>query len=291
MVLPSTRRDVGEVGPSSAKGHQVLKHLSIIEMAQLIKPWVSQPKRKAAFLSIPEIAGLHSKVVQIHAELVAAQPAGTSPSAELRAIIDEATQVDAVHDPLARAVHAGLVAERAYALASRPPAHERVRTVDDALARLFPDGLAIVNASFLAEAGNTARVAELLEREPGIAKLLASIPVHGFGDLSVVAQRRISAGKKLAKLEAQREDLEADQVTAPLGREAITRLRARWIRLVSQVLSLLELSDADPRDVARLRSPVLKASGRAGKRYGAPVEEAEAIAEADDVEEPLAVGA
>lgn len=260
----------------------MLKHLSIIEMAQLIKPWVSQPKRKAAFLSIPEIAGLHPRLVQIHGELVAAQPAGDSPSAELQAVIDEANQVDAVHDPLARAVHAGLVAERAYALASRPPALERARKADEALAKLFPDGLTIVNASFLAEAGNTARVTELLVREPGLAELLASIPVQGFGDLSVVTQRWIAAGKKLAKLEETREDLEADQATVPLGKEAITRLRARWIRLVSQVLSLLELSDADPRDVARLRNPILKASGRAGKRYGAPVEDAEALADADD---------
>lgn len=257
----------------------MLKHLSIIEMAQLIKPWVTKTKRKAAFVSIPEIAGLHAKVTQIHAELVAAQPAEASPSAELRAVIEQADAADVSHDALARATHGGLVAERGYALATRPPAVERARKVDDAIAKLFPEGLAIVNASHLAEAGNTARVGELLEREPAIAELLASIPVHGFGELSVVTQRWLAAGKQLAKLEEQREDLEADQVTSPLGKEAQNRLRARWIRLVSQVLSLLELSDADPRDVARIRGPILKASARAGKRYGAPAEPEEQLAE------------
>jgi hypothetical protein len=126
------------------------------------------------------------------------------------------------------------------------------------------------------------RVAELLEREPAIAELLASIPVHGFGDLLVVVQRWIAAGKRLAKLEERREDLEADRATAPRGKEAQNRLRARWIRLVSQVLSLLELSDAAPRDVARIRNPILKASARAGKRYDGPTGPGEALADGDD---------
>ncbi len=271
----------------------MLKHLTIIEMAQLIKPWVSQTKRKATFLSIPEIAGLHSKAVALYGELVAARSAQASPPPELQAVVAEADAVDVVHDALARASHCGLVAERAYALASKPPAVERARTVDAAIAKLFPDGLSIVNASLLAEAGNTVRVVELLEREPAIVELLESIPVKGFGTLAVVVQRWIAAGKKLAKLEEQREDLEADQATAPLGKEAQNRLRARWIRLVSQVLSLLELSDADPRAVARIRNPLLKASGRAGKRYGTPAAPEEEVAEAtddpDDIEDDAAV--
>jgi hypothetical protein len=271
----------------------MLKHLSIIEMAQLVRPWVTPTKRRAVFLSIPAISGLHPMFVQIHGELVAARPAESKASAQLRAVIAEAEEVDVRHDALARATHFGLVAERGYALASKPPALARARQVDEALAKLFPSGLAIVNASLLAESGNTARIVKLLEREPGLEELLASIPVHGFGDLAVVVRRWLATGKKLARLEETREDLEADQATTPLGREAITRLRARWIRLVSQVLALLDLSDADPTAVARIRGPILKASARAARRYGAPVEPAEALAAAqpdeDDDEAALAV--
>ena len=263
----------------------MLKHLSIIEMAQLIHPWVSKTKRRAAFLSVREIAGLQPNLVLLHGELVAVRPGGGTPSAELRAVMVESEQVDGIHDALARATHGGLVVERAYALASKPPALDRARQADAALIKLFPDGLAIVNASFLAEAGNTARIAELLEQEPDIAAFLATIPVHGFGDLAVVTRRWIATGKKLAKLEEAREDLEADKVVVPLGKEAQNRLRARWIRLVSQVLSLLELSDADPRLVARLRDPILRASARAAKRYGAPGDvEAPVIEEGDEDE-------
>lgn len=262
----------------------MLKHLSINEMGSLIRPWVSNTKRKAAFLSIPEIAGLHPKVVLLYGELVAARPAESGASPELRSVIEEASSVDVVHDALVRAVHAGVTADRAYALAERPPATERVRRADGALTKLFPDGLSIVNASLLAESGNAARVAALLEREPELAAFLEAIPVQKHGTLLAVAQRWIAAGKQLAKLEDQREELEAEVATTPMTSEAINRLRARWIRVVSHVISLLELSDADPKAIALVRRPVLKASARAAKRYGAPVEASEALAEdgADD---------
>jgi hypothetical protein len=267
----------------------VLKHLSIDEMGSLVRPWVSQAKRKAAFLSIPEIAGLHAKVVQIYPELLAARPAASTVSPALQAIIDEAAAVDVTHDALARAVHSGVVADRALALADKPPAPERAKQADEALAKLFPQGLAIVNASLLAESGNTARVAALLEQDPDVAAFLEAIPVQKAGTLLVVTQRWIAAGKKLAKLEDDREELEAEQVTAPLTREAVNRLRARWIRLVAQVLSLLELSDADAKAIALIRRPVQKASARAGKRYGEPGENTNAEepeGELADDEEP-----
>lgn len=275
----------------------MLKHLTIIEMRQLINPWIRPTKRRAVFLSITEIAGLHGKITQIHDELVSARPPLATTTAELRAIIEEAEATDVVHDALARAIHSGLLAERAYALAYRPPALERARKAEDATEKLFPDGLAIINASLLVEAGNTARVAALLQRETAIAEFLEAIPVKGFGSLLVVTQRWIAVGKKLAKLEEMREDLEAEQAATQLGSEAVNRLRARWIRLISQVLSLLDLSDANPSAVARIRNPILRASARASKRYDAPATAEEVLDEDEDDEdedadiEPEAVAA
>lgn len=260
----------------------MLKHLTVIEMGALIRPWVTKPSRKAAFLSISEIAGLHSKLVVLHGELLAARPPEAATSPRLRAVLDEAAEVDVSHDALARAVHGGVSADRGFALAEKPPARERARRAEAALAKLFPAGLTIVNASFLAESGNTARVGSLLEQEPELAAFLEAIPVQNVGNLLLVTHRWIAAGKKLARLEDEREELEAEQVTTPLSSEAVNKLRARWIRLVSQVLSLLELSDADPKAIALIRRPILKASARAAKRYGAPLEGEEALADADD---------
>jgi hypothetical protein len=246
----------------------VLKHLNIDEMVALSAPWVNDAKRKELFLSIPEIAALHPKLVQSYAELLGAQPAAAAVSPALQKIIDEAIGVDAQHDPLARAVFSGIDADRAHSLAEEPPDLERAKQANEVQTKLFPNGMNIINASLLAESGNTARVAKLLKDEPEIGAFLKEIPVRRKGSLLDTTQRWIGAGTKLGKLERQREELEAKEATRPAGKAAMNALRARWIRLISQMLSNLELSDAPAEAIETIRGPVQKASDRAAKRYG-----------------------
>jgi len=80
-------------------------------------------------------------------------------------------------------------------------------------------------------------------------------------------------GAELGKLERTREELEAKAATKPAGKAALASLRGRWIRLVSQVLSNLELSEAPAEAIETIRGPVLKASERAAKRYAAGAED------------------
>jgi hypothetical protein len=254
----------------------LLKHLNIYEMVGIVAPWADDARRKALFLSIPEISALHPKIVQIHIDLLSAQPASAQVSPALQKIIDAATAADAVHDPLARAVWHGVEAERNLCLAADPPDPERAGKAQEILARLFPNGMSIVNASLLAESGNTARVARLLEEEPETAAFLKAIPVRGKTTLLDTAKRWIAAGSELGALERQREEQEAKEFTQPLGKAGMNALRARWIRLVSQVLTNLELSDAAAESIELIRGPVLKASDRAGKRYEGGAGEAEA---------------
>ncbi|MEO7594418.1 MAG: hypothetical protein ABI134_24610 [Byssovorax sp.] len=260
----------------------MLKHLNIHEMVGIVAPWANDAKRKAQFLSIPEIAALHPKITQIHAELLSAQPASAEVSTALQKIIDSATAVDTVHDPLARAVWSGIEADRNLSLAASPPDPERARQAEEVQAKLFPGGMSIINASLLAESGNTARVAKLLEDEPATAAFLKAIPVRGKTTLLDTAQRWIAAGAQLGKLEREREAQEAKELTQPLGKAGMNALRARWIRLVSQVLANLELSDAAAESIEVIRGPVLKASERAGKRYeGGAVAAAETVVPAE----------
>jgi hypothetical protein len=255
----------------------VLKHLNIDEMVGISGPWGTDAKRKAVFLSIPEIAALHPKVVEIHAELLAVQPAAAAVSPALKKIIEAETAVDAVHDPLARAVSSGLEADRDQSLAAEKPNLENAKQAEEVQSKLFPNGMSIINASFLAASGNTARVAKLLKEEPEIATFLKAIPVRGKGTLLDTVHRWIAAGAQLGKLERDREEQEAREATQPVGKAGMNALRARWIRLASQVLSNLELSEAPPEAIELIRGPVLKASYRAGKRYegggASPVEE------------------
>ena len=94
-------------------------------------------------------------------------------------------------------------------------------------------------------------------------------------------------GDKLGKLEREREAQEAKELTRPLGKAGVNALRARWIRLVSQVLANLELSDAAAESIEVFRGPVLKSSERAGKRYeGGAVAAAETVVPAEGTNAP-----
>jgi len=245
----------------------MLKHLNIDEMVALSAPWVEEPKRKALFLSIPEIAALHAKVTQVYTELLSARPASQEPSPELRKLLEQSAALDLRHDHLARAVSMGIDADRALCLGASPPDTARANQCDEVSAKLLPNGLAIVNASLLAEAGNSARVTELLQDEPAVAAFLKAIPVRGKATLLDVTQTWLDVGAELGKLERTREELEAKAATKPAGKAALASLRGRWIRLVSQVLSNLELSEAPAEAIETIRRPVLKASERAAKRY------------------------
>jgi hypothetical protein len=123
---------------------------------------------------------------------------------------------------------------------------------------------------------------------PEIEAFLKAIPVRGKSTLLDTTKRWIAAGAKLGKLEIERAEQEAKEATQPLGKAAITSLRARWIRLVSQMLSNLELTDAEAEAIEVIRGPVLKAADRAGKRYeGAGASPAkEPAGPADDVKTP-----
>ena len=245
----------------------MLKHLNVDEMVALSGPWIDDPKRRAHFLGIPEIAALHPKVAQIHRELLSARPADGEVAPELQKIIDAADAVGNIHDPLARVTAAGIDLDRHLALAATPPDLARAKQAEEVYAKLFPGGMNIINASLLAESGNTARVARLLGNEPAIGAFLQAIPVRGKGTLLDTVHRWLDAGEKLEKLERAREEFESIEITQPTGKVGINVHRARWIRIVSLILTNLEIADAPTETVEVIRGPVLKAADRAGKRY------------------------
>ncbi len=247
----------------------MLKHLNIDEMVALIAPWVDETKRKTVFLSIPEIAPLHGKVVKAHASVLAIPQTKTTPTA-LAAILEQETVIDARHDHLARAISLALDARAELYLAGDPPDFARAARARDVGRKLFPTGLTIVNASLLAESGNTARVAHLIrEEEPWMLEFLDDIPSgappHTLRD---VVEAWIATGARLAELEHARTELLAKEAAKPEGNLSPQAARSLWLRVVSQVLSNLELSDAPGEYIEAIRRPVLRASERAERRYG-----------------------
>ncbi|WP_437669891.1 hypothetical protein [Sorangium sp. So ce131] len=273
----------------------MLKHLNLDEMVALLTPWVEDPKQRKLFLSIPEIAALHPRVVEAHETVLAVQPSGGGgASSKMRALVDKSNDVDRRHDHLARAVSYCIDAHRELCLAEDPADAERAARCDAVQKQLFPSGLSILNASPLAEAGNTARIARLLEDEAGLADFLKGIPARGKATLLDIVKRWLGTGRELHTIERARAELEADETTTPPTRTTIQSARSQWFKIVSLVLSNLEMSRAPARDIETIRGPVLRASGRAGKRYvsgnpgEAPREEAEAAQEQEEDTSSLA---
>ena len=80
----------------------------------------------------------------------------------------------------------------------------------------------IINVSLLAESGNTARVAHLLENEPAIGKLLKTIPAPYKTSLFETVGRWIAAGTKLEELEHKSEESLAKEATTPVTKAMST---------------------------------------------------------------------
>lgn len=257
----------------------MLKHLNIDEMVALSAPWVDKKKRQGVFLSIPEIAPLHGKVIQAYEAVLAVRPGKSAPPA-LQAILEEETLVDSRHDHYARGIHLVLEAHAQLFAAQDPPDFSRGARCQEAIRKLFPTGLAIVSASLLAESGNTARVGKLLrDEEKSLAEFLDTLPaLEKKKTLRDMVDGWIEAGTRLAELEHARTQLLAKEASKPVDNLSPTVAKGLWLRVVSQVLSNLELSDAAPSAIEAIRGPILRAADRAEKRY--------ATGKADEVEAP-----
>jgi hypothetical protein len=260
----------------------MLKHLTLDEMVALVSPWVKNARRKTLFLSIPEIAPLHPKVIAAHRAVLSVRPSEKSKSDKMLILDAKAAVVDARHDHAAKAVSFGIDSYREHCLAQDPPDKERAAKCDVMQKKLFLGGLQIINASTTAESGNTARIAHLLEEEPEVAAFLKAIPAPEKKTLWHTTQQWIQEGKALAAIDHEREELSAKEKTAPAARATITAARREWFRVVSAVLANLELSDASAEAIETIRGPVLKASDRAGKRYAAGRSAGEATDEAPE---------
>jgi len=245
----------------------VFDHLEIDEMVGLTKPWVEASPQRDAFLAVPEIAPLHAKVVQVHEALLVAK-SQRAPQNELKTLLEEETIVDARHDHLARGIHAALEAQLHFLLSQDPPDFLRAATCQAAQRKLFPMGLSIVNASLLAESGNTARVGRMLRgQEKALGEFLATIPAFGSNKtLRDQVDAWIEAGTSLAELEHLRSSLALKEgALAPSSSPAAAK--KAWNRIVSQILLTLGVSDASAEVVQILRRPFEQAVEKSSMKF------------------------
>jgi hypothetical protein len=243
----------------------MLDRLDIDEMLALTAPWVEESSARDVFLSVVEIAPLHSKVVQAHDALRAAKT--RSPNTEMKTLLEEETMVDARHDHLARGIHSALEAHLQFLLSQDPPDFLRAATCQHAQRRLFPSGLSIINASLLAESGNTARVGRMLAtQEKALAEFLTTIPAFTPNkSLRDMVDAWIEAGTSLAELEHLRSSLALKEGAIATNLSPQGAKKA-WNRVISQILLMLGVADVAPDVVQTLRGPFEEALERASLR-------------------------
>jgi len=244
----------------------LLKHLTLEEMVALLAPWLPEGRRYKQFMSIAEIAPLHAQVVSAHQAVLAVRPVDTAMSPAMRRLLVKGAKIDNRHDQMARVTALTLQAESARCLGAEPPDEERAASCDAVQKKLLPDGLSVINTSFLAESGNVARIAKLMEDEPEIGQLLKTLVTPDKKPLLATVEAWIATGPELAAFEHEKQELESKQAK-PADKATIQAARAQWFRVVSTILGNVAISLAKSTDIEAIRGPVLRASERAGKRY------------------------
>ncbi len=243
------------------------KDVALAEMVSLFSPWVNDKAEKAAFLAVPETAGLHAQVERAYAGVVAAKPALVATSPDLTALYAEEDAVDTQHDHLARSVGFALDSHRSLCLGAAPPDVDRAQACEDAGARLFPDGMGFITSSYRAESGNAERAAKALKEHPEVGALLKSIPTKKGSTLLDTANLWLAAGAALGQLENLKDKLQAKLAASPAASKAVVAsARNQWIRVANRIVDVLDDSDAPAEAVLAIRGKLRKAAAKAGSK-------------------------
>ena len=157
---------------------------------------------------------------------------------QIASLIKRTTALDQRHDRKARAIYGALTAA--------------VNLTDDLIQRkdyreaqrvIFPEGLSIVQCSYLEEAGAVEALAA--RSTPEVREKLAQIRFRDVG-LDQVLDEWIEAGRELGRAQLERMRLERQDDKESVVASDIYRSRLVWIRTVNSMIDLLAISQVPP---------------------------------------------
>jgi hypothetical protein len=236
------------------------KRLTTSEMLFLSAQWLNpeSPANKA-ILASPDLAPTLPRLQSAHQDLsTAAQPTALNP--RLFEVIKEQTDIDDRHDDIIRGIH-GLLTSTALLLGN--PDNTDLLSLRD---QLIPDGLASVQKSYTAEAGDAAQLAARFT--PEIRSKLDKFfvgPKSAQHKLSQYLDEWIQLGAKLGSLEIEKIRLNSNESTGAVG-TTITTARNKWIRNVNLFLAVGEAVELDPDTDHLIFGPLRSAESKADRR-------------------------
>jgi hypothetical protein len=219
-----------------------LKYLSTEAMIALSQPWLSKKKDRQVLERSDYTKGLLLHLEQAVEALISSQKE-TIPenSKEIGQLSEDQVILDTIHDKKCRGVFGLLTA-----LTELSEDAADVETLLELRNRLFPQGMSVVNWSYLREAGNAQTVQQLISKED--RDLLSQIKVSvrkqkTSADVQVNAW--LKSGIELGELEVKKKQLEGEQSSIKSKSQGGGNLQARalWIRTVNAMVSMLDFDE------------------------------------------------
>jgi hypothetical protein len=244
------------------------KNLLSSEMLMVSERWVSEKLDQPLLGSVPVLAAMAPMIVEAHKGLLDAQRAAEpgADAKELAELSAKGGELDQLHDRKGRG--AWKLLDGLAELADTPDEAAHYTALRD---RVLPDGVSMLQLSWMAEAGNV----EVLDRAlkgTGLAQELAAVPLPGKKlTLLDAVKTHVSAGRRLGVIEARRgviDDVAKSAKTADGAvTKPLTRARNQWIRVVNAVLTNLDLvPDLDDAVRSAIVGPYLRAEQAADRR-------------------------
>jgi len=236
------------------------KRLVTNEMLQLSAEWLDpQSPANKAILASTDLAPNLPRIQSAHIVLTAAaKPTALDP--RLFEIIKEQTDLDDRHDDIIRGIH-GLLTSTAVLLdAANGAPYLALRDL------LIPDGLSSVQKSYLAEAGDVARVESSLTPEirAQLKKILVG-PKNNQRSLDQFVDEWIKVAKQLGALENEKTRLAPSPDSTSTGNNLVAA-RNKWIRAVNLFVAIAEAAELDPEADRIIFNPLRAAESKAAKR-------------------------
>ena len=246
-------------------------------MIAVSDPWVDETKDKPLLTGQPLTAGLVPIIEKAHNGLLQMRVTPSENAAAAEALAARAAELDADHDDRYRGLHAVLTG---WASISN---EKRRATIESLRDKLLPDGLAGVQRTYLAEAGNVELA--LSQLTPEDEATLKSIVVDGT-DLLVRFNEWAAVGRMLGDVERERARLSEhseNRITAADVRTA----RFKWIRAVNALTALLELASDVPEEMRlRILQPLRAAESKFARKRSR-VDPTEGVDPTETDDEPL----